>query len=461
MDRRVLRYFFFLLLLAPVNTPAQSLLTGNWEGLLTAGNTKLKLILHVRQDSTGLKTTLDSPDQSAFNIPMSRTTISGDTLKISDSKTGVAITAIYQRDKDSLYSDFTQFGARFHINWGRSTATYTFNRPQTPKPPFPYRSEDVTFLNPKANIRLAGTLTVPEGVKNPPVVVLISGSGPQDRNERLLEHQPFLVLSDHLSRNGVAVLRYDDRGIGLSEGNFTSATTYDFASDAGAALEFLRKRTDIDTNKIGLLGHSEGGMIAPIIASANNKTAFIILLAGPGVEIDKLMLKQSEDIALGNNLSRKETDKILHLNRLIYKAIRDTRDTTALLDKLAGILVKENFAGGRIEDCREYARTYFMSPWFVEFVRFSPSKYLQRIKCPVLAVNGSLDKQVNSKMNLSAIRKALTKAKNKDFTVIEMPQLNHLFQEAKTGNQAEYLQIEQTMSPKVLDTVTEWIRKRF
>ncbi|MGE5458228.1 MAG: alpha/beta hydrolase family protein, partial [Methanococcaceae archaeon] len=321
--------------------------------------------------------------------------------------------------------------------------------------------EEVVFVNKNAkDIKLAGTLTIPEKVKNPPAVILISGSGPQDRNEKIFEHEPFFVLADYLTRQGIAVLRYDDRGIAKSEGEFKSATSYDFSTDAEAALEFLRTRTDIDINKIGLIGHSEGGMIAPMVASRNKNTAFIILLAAPGVTIDKLMMKQTEDIALGRNIPAEEIQNMLKMNKAVYAAIRGTEDEITTENKLKDVLAKNNFAGGNKEASDSFIKS-MLSPWFSYFIRFTPEVYLQKVKCPVLALNGDLDKQVDATMNLEAIREVLKRENNPDFSLQYLHGLNHLFQEAKTGSETEYAFIEQTMSPQVLEAIGSWIHKRF
>jgi len=454
--------FFGIILtaLSAVSSYGQTKFLGNWEGVLVAGPQKLKLIIHVTEDSTGYKGTLDSPDQGAFGIPLTSTEIKGDSLTVKNTGMGLTISAAYMSGKDSLYSDFVQGGAKFKINWGRSTSVYKFNRPQTPKPPFPYKSEEVVFVNKKANdIKLAGTLTIPDNVKNPPAVILISGSGPQDRDEKLMEHQPFLVLADHLSRNGIAVLRYDDRGTAKSEGNFGGATSYDFSTDAEAALEFLRTRTDINISKIGLVGHSEGGMIAPMVASRNKNVNFIVLLAGPGITPDKLMLKQLEDYARGANAPEAEIEKMLNVNRTVFTAMRESNDNVSVESKLKNELKEQNFANGNQDAINNFISSR-LSPWFAYFIRFNPSEYLEKVECPVLALNGDLDKQVNAEMNLEGIRQSLTKGGNKDFTIKSLEGLNHLFQEAKTGLESEYIQIEQTMSPKVLEAVSEWIGKR-
>lgn len=454
------RVFLFLVLTAlPIS--AQSKILGNWEGILVAGPQKLKLIIHVSQDSSGLKGTLDSPDQGAFGIPMSSTEIIGDSLKVKNTGMGLTISAVYQSEKDSLYSDFMQGGAQFKMTMGRSTSVYKFNRPQLPKEPFPYKIEEVTFINKNADgIKLAGTFTIPDNVKNPPAVILISGSGPQDRDEKIMEHQPFLVIADYLSRNGIAVLRYDDRGVAKSEGNFGTATSYDFSTDAEAALEYLRTRKEINTDKIGLIGHSEGGMIAPMVASRNNNTAFIVLLAGPGITINKLMLKQLEDYTSAAGAPKEEIEKMLILNDSVFTAIRKIEDKAMLTERLREILKQQNYADGNKEQAEGFIQSR-ISPWFSYFIRFTPSEYLEKVKCPVLALNGELDKQVNAEMNLEGIRTALNKAENTDFTIQAFKGLNHLFQEATTGNESEYIQIEQTFSPQVMEVISKWILKRF
>ncbi len=441
---------------------AQKNATGDWEGLLNAGSRKIKIILHTREDNGTVKSAMDSPDQGAVNIPLAETVIKGDSLIITDKKMGLTIAGLYNSSADSIYGSFIQRGGNIKINFGRSLITgFKLNRPQTPKPPFPYKSEEVYFVNKKANsIRLAGTLTIPDGRKNPPVAVLISGSGPQNRNEKGFDHEPFLILSDYLSRNGIAVLRFDDRGVAQSEGDFSKATSYDFSTDAEAAVEYLKTRNDIDTKKIGLIGHSEGGLIAPMTAARDKDVAFVISLAGPAVTIDNLMLKQIEELAKSEKRPAKDIEKLLNMNREVFGLIKDIKDDAQLEKGVREVLLKYNHANGDKGTQDAFVKRC-LSPWFRYFISYNPAPALEEVKCPLLAINGTLDKQVDAEMNLTGMKNALERGKNRDFTVNYLPGLNHAFQEAKTGDVSEYRLIEQTMSLTALNTIVKWINERF
>ena len=312
---------------------------------------------------------------------------------------------------------FTQGGMAFPLNL--SKGDYKFKpKSQDPKKPYPYISEEVTFKNSKAgDIKLAGTLTLPKGIDNPPVAILISGSGPQNRNEELLGHQPFLVLSDHLTRKGIAVLRYDDRGIADSEGDFSTCTTYDFASDVEAGITYLKTRQDVvDIHKIGLIGHSEGGMIAPMVASKNKDISFCVLLAGPGINGKDVLLTQTrkayELAGVAENeisLNEKYTDKIYDICKN-YKGEDSNKQMIDLYHKIqkesSGIL-KSQYT----DEVIEKSITQLTSLWMVEFIKFDPALYLGKVTCPILAINGEKDSQVLSKINLIAIEKSLKKSR--------------------------------------------------
>ncbi|MGE5498248.1 MAG: alpha/beta hydrolase, partial [Syntrophothermus sp.] len=335
---------------------AQAKLIGDWEGLLDVGAKKVRILLHVKQDSSGYSTLMDSPDQGAVNIPIEKTEVFGDSIKLTDDKTKIMIFGVLRKDNDSLSAEFVQRSARIKMDLGRSAIRgFNLSRPQTPKAPFPYKIEDVIFVNKKAgNIKLAGTLTVPDNIKNPPVIITISGSGAQNRNERIFDHEPFWILADYLGRNGVAVLRFDDRGVGASEGNFRKATSHDFSTDVEAAVEFLLQRNDIDINKIGLFGHSEGGLIAPMVAARNSAVRFIITLAGPALPSDKLMIKQIQDISASENMSRDDIAKEVKLNSEVFAAIKSEKDSARLDSAIREILIRHNFGNGKIEAHASY-----------------------------------------------------------------------------------------------------------
>lgn len=342
-------------------------------------------------------------------------------------------------------------------------------RPQEPKEPFNYTSEDIIFTNYIADsITLAGTLTLPKNIKNPPVAILISGSGPQNRDEELMGHKPFLVLSNYLTNHGIAVLRYDDRGIGASKGNFKNATTFDFATDVEAAINYLKSRNDIDKTKIGLIGHSEGGLIAPIIASRNNDVAFIVLLAGPGVNGAKVLetqAKKAGELAGTPEAFLEENQK---LASIVYDIIRINTDENIIKKQIPKQLndYKTNnpmsvLAPYITPVMIEQQLSILNSDWICTFIRTEPKDYLEKTTCPVLALNGSKDFQVLPEINLEGIDSALKKAGNKDVTIKQLEGLNHLFQTAETGSIKEYKTIEETFSPMALEIIKDWILKRF
>jgi len=339
-------------------------------------------------------------------------------------------------------------------------------RPQDPRKPFPYKSEDVAYDGKQPGIRLAGTLTVPPGKKKRfPAVLLITGSGAQDRNEAILGHRPFLVLADYLTRRGIAVLRVDDRGVGGSMGASGNDTSASFAGDVEAGVEFLRHRANIDPARIGLLGHSEGGMIAPMVASKSSAVAFVVLMAAPGVKGEDLLVQQAALVAK----SRGATDEMIALNRetqeQMFALLRQGKDYIATERELRAIwgeaknkMTPEDIRvmGDPDVVARQQIRAV-MSPWFRYFLAYDPRQALELTHCPVLALNGTLDLQVPAEQNLPAIETALRNGGNTDFTVRELPQLNHLFQTAQTGSPSEYATIQETLSPLALETMGDWI----
>ena len=344
-------------------------------------------------------------------------------------------------------------------------------RQQDPIKPYPYVSKDVFFTNSIANnIKLAGTLTLPNNVSKPPVAILISGSGPQNRDEeiKMLNHRPFLVISDYLTRNGIAVLRYDDRGVAKSEGSHNSATSLDFATDTQAAIDYLKTRSDvIDIHKIGLIGHSEGGLIAPMVAASNKDVAFIALLAGPGISGDQILVTQAKKASELAGTNREEINFSQIVSEKLFEIVKNESNLEELPDKLVTFLNQE-----KEKHSDELSKHFsneknqgivksLSSPWMSHFIRSNPDDFLSQVTCPTLAVNGELDFQVISKLNLQGIKQSLLKANNNDVTIREFKGLNHLFQRAKTGAANEYGVIEETISPDVLDFIAKWINERF
>jgi fermentation-respiration switch protein FrsA (DUF1100 family) len=362
---------------------------------------------------------------------------------------------------------FKQGGQSFPLNLSKTKIEKEkLLRPQEPTKPYPYHSEDISFANEKVGITLAGSLTLPtkEGVY--PAVILISGSGPQNRNEELMGHKPFLVLSDYLTKNGIAVLRYDDRGTAMSKGDFKAATTADFATDVEAAIDYLKTRKEIDKKKIGLIGHSEGGLIAPMVASQSKDVAYIVLLAGTGIPGDQLLLLQQKLVGKASGISDADLQKNEASNRAAFDIVKKSKSPEQLtsdLTKYIAQVVTENPSAakpaGMSDDVFVQLQVnQITTPWMQYFIKYDPSPALEKVKCPVLALNGEKDLQVPPKENLGAIKTALTKGGNKKATIIELPNLNHLFQECKTGSPTEYATIEQTISPTALVEIVNWLR---
>ena len=461
--------------LRPYDASAQQPPVGTWTGVLEVA--ALEMIFHFSEASSGgVEGTMDVPAQGATGVPLRSVVFEGGHLSflIPDAPGGAAYEGIWSDEEQIFQGTFSQAGQSFALNLSRRDGEDSGPaRPQTPEGPFPYESVDVRFPNATAGIELAGTLTLPTGDGPFPSVVTISGSGPQDRDETILGHRPFAVLADHLARHGVAVLRFDDRGVGESEGDFASATSLDFADDAQAAVEFLSSRPEIDPRSIGLVGHSEGGLIAPIIASRSADVAFMVLLAGPGVNGKDLLYEQSRLTGKAAGLPESATERNRILQRELFRIVLEEPDIDTAAPKLRAALessldemTDEQLAQAGIAPTTrarfiEGQVVFVNSAWMRVFLTHDPAEPLAKVTVPVLALNGSLDVQVSADQNLPVIERALIAAGNRDYTVREMDGLNHLFQPATTGAPGEYALIEVTIDPSVLDLVTEWILQRF
>ncbi|SFT72268.1 hypothetical protein SAMN04489724_1825 [Algoriphagus locisalis] len=443
-------------------------ITGQWNGALKVQGTQLRLVFNITKTESGYSATMDSPDQAAFGIPVTSTSFENSILKISVSNANINYEGSLG-DDGIIIGVFKQAGQSFPMNLSREEIEKVgVNRPQEPTKPFPYRSEDVIFENKQAEILLAGTLTMPEQEGTYPAVVLISGSGPQNRNEELMGHKPFLVLSDYLTRNGIAVLRFDDRGTAASTGDFSSATSVDFATDVASAVQYLQARPEIDKSKIGLVGHSEGGIIAPMVAADSDDIDFIVLLAGTGIRGDKLLLAQQELIGEVSGMSPSQLAENDMISRKAFEIMVKEQSDDELQSGIKAYMTQvfrnipaENIPGGMSEEEFVSAQvSQLTSPWMQYFIKYDPAPALEKVSCPVLAINGEKDLQVPAQENLEAIKAALAKGGNTNVTTIEIPGLNHLFQEAETGSPSEYAEIEQTFSPEALEVVTNWIKEQ-
>lgn len=435
-------------------------ITGQWNGVLKVQGMQLRLVFNISAADSGYTATMDSPDQGAKGIPVTTVTFADPVLTL---KIAAAMIDYTGELKDGVVKGtFKQGGMSFDMDLQREgIAKVESRRPQDPVQPYPYRSEEVTFDN-GPDVRLAGTLTIPSGEGRFPVAVLISGSGPQNRDEELLGHRPFLVLADHLTRNGIAVLRYDDRGTAASTGNFRDATTETLATDAEAAVAFLKGHKDIDPGRIGLIGHSEGGIIAPLVASRRD-IAFIVMLAGTGISGLELLPKQAELIARASGTPEADITRMITINTKIFSLVADaTSEETLRTDLetyLTGVVselpASEKPQGVSDKDFISGLVNQVANPWMRFFLTYDPIPALKKVTCPVLALNGTLDMQVPYRENLEPIRKALKK--NRSAKIVELEGMNHLFQECTTGSPSEYGQIETTLSPKMLQLVSDWL----
>jgi pimeloyl-ACP methyl ester carboxylesterase len=435
-------------------------ITGQWNGALKIQGIQLRIVFHISKTDTVYTATMDSPDQKVKGIPVTTTTFENSKLKLEITNLGFEYNGEFEGN--AIKGTLKQNGQVFPLNLSRGeTENQTLRRPQEPTRPYPYYSEDISFQNKKANVTLAGTLTLPKKEGIYPAVILITGSGAQNRNEEVFGHKPFLVIADYLTRNGIAVLRYDDRGFAQSTGNFSTATTFDFASDVESAISYLKTRKEINSKKIGLIGHSEGGTIAPIVAAAEPKDVdFIVLLAGPGLQGDKLMLLQKEKLEQAMHIDKQQIFKGQEIFKGAYDIILHSDAADSNLKNKVGTYFKQSFGDKVPEEQISAITNQIVNPWMINFLKYNPIPTLEKVKCPVLALGGGKDLQVPPEENLIAIKTALEKGGNKNVTTKVFPNLNHLFQDCKTGLLSEYSEIEETFSPLALDEITKWIKKQ-
>jgi len=448
----------------PPAAPVIAGLDGTWRGTLTRDTTTLRLVLKVATSSRGTRVLLDSPDAGSLGMRVDRFEREGDRVRFAVPLAAVEFDGTLDAGATRLTGRWTRQGmAAVTVNFelDRSGAPAEVVRTQWPVTPEGYRALDVTFPNPPADgVTLAGTLTLPDASRPVPAVVLLSGSGAQDRDESIWGHKPFAVLADHLSRQGIAVLRYDDRGFAQSTGNHASATSADFAADANAAVRYLLSRPEIDPGAIGLAGHSEGGLIGPLAAVENGKVAFVVLLAGPGTPAIQVMLSQRRAFAETQGVTDAQLAPSQAVMESLYRVAASNTDSIAAAARLREILTADAMAVlGVPPTQREMIVDLNLTPWMRYFLRYDPAPTLARLRIPVLALGGSLDRQVVSAENLPAIRQALVA--NPDVTVVELPGLNHMFQPTRTGTMSEYREIPETFAPAAMQLVTRWINDRF
>ena len=439
---------------------------GIWQGKLKVPGTELIIVFKISKNSDGtLTATLDSPDQGVTGIPVEEVIFEDNTLRLEVKSAGAVFEGKVSEDFLIIEGEWKQSGGTFPLTVNRVDEAVEILRPQVPKKPYPYVEKKVAYTNLKAGVKLVGILTLPSDKGVFPAVLLITGSGPQDRDETIYGHHPFLVLADYLTRQGIAVLRVDDRGVGESTGDFSQATSEDFASDVLAGVEYLKTCKEIDPKKIGLIGHSEGGLIAPMVAVKSPDVAFIVLMAGPGLTGEEILYLQGALISRVMGVSEEDIIKKRQFNEKIFSVLIEEDDSEIAEGRLRQMFEEdwekmsdeEKEQIGDSELFLEAQLQSLLSPWLKFFLTYDPKPTLSKVKCPVLAINGEKDLQVPPKENLSAIEEVLKAGGNKNYTIKELPGLNHLFQTAQTGVPSEYVKIEETISPVVLKIVGDWI----
>jgi uncharacterized protein len=441
---------------------------GLWLGNLEVpGGVELRILFNISTRPDGpVNATMDSLDQGASGIPVEKVTYKDGNLSLEVKSVRGVFEGTLKQGGKTIEGEWKQSGSTLplvltHIDKKPSE----LHREQDPVKPYPYAEEEVVFENKEAGIKLAGTLTLPESEGPFPAVLLISGSGPQNRDEEIMGHRPFLVLSDYLTRQGIAVLRFDDRSVGGSTGNFSQATTKDFAGDVLSGIEYLKSRKDIDSSRIGLIGHSEGGLIAPLVAVESKDVAFIVLMAAPGVTGEEIILSQGELISRAQGTDNETIVRNKAFTKEMFSVVNEEQNDTIAREKLRKLLKAEmanisedekqhsNFSEANLEPQIHG----LLSPWMRFFLTYDPVPTLMNVKCPVLAINGEKDLQVPPEENLRAIEDALIAGVNENYTVKELPELYHLFQTAQTGSPTEYAKIEETISPDALELIGNWI----
>lgn len=438
---------------------------GNWLGTLDVGGMKMRLVLKVVKSGSGYTAKLDSVDQGANDLPIDSITFDGGKVNFSAARLALSYEGRLDEKAGEISGTFKQGAASIPLVFHRVTEIAKPTRPQDPKKPYPYAEEEVSYRNEKDNIKLAGTLTLPPGEGKFPAVILITGSGTQDRDETILGHRPFLVLADYLTRKGIAVLRVDDRGAGSSELGSLTATTDNYVGDVLAGVEYLKSRKEIDQKKIGLIGHSEGGIIAPMAAVRSKDVAFIVMLAGTGQTGADIVLTQLDLIERKSGAKPELVAEKIDLQKSLFAIITSEPDNKKAEQKINEMLSarkskmnetqRKEF--GKIEVDVKAGMSALLSPWYRYFLTYDPRPTLEKVQVPVLALNGENDLQVPAKENLELISAALKTAGNKDFTIKSFPQLNHLFQTSQTGLPNEYGTIEETIAPVILETIADWI----
>lgn len=450
---------------AKAQTPVA--ITGKWFGIYTSYiGEKGRLIVELEKEGTGYTGRMQNPDADAAAVTFDYVIYRQDTLLLRNDDIRFSYTGVWDEASRQFKGYFTWNGDRSTFNLTRNTISRDSlcHRPQEPKAPFPYHTEQIKFTNPRGPVTLAGTFSRPANAGRFPVVILISGSGPQNRDDEMACHKPFLYLADYFARNGIATLRYDDRGVNASGGDYSQSDIYDFANDVRAAMAYLKTRKDVDSTRIGLLGHSEGAAVAQIVAAGDPRVAFLISMAGPGLPgrelIDQQVILSGRVAGEPDSTIRQQLDAF----RPYFDLLEKETDMSVLKLKATAIL-QERYQNAppavkAHETESDFVNTILqanLAPEVLSVLRYKPLNYLRRIKCPVMAINGASDVQLDAASNLEAIQRSLRENGNMLVTARSFAGLNHLFQRCQSCTVAEYGELEQTMDPMVPEFITHWI----
>ena len=430
-------------------------MTGTWEGHIEYGGAKLLTVFNISRNETGeITATVDSPDQNAFGIPVKSVVVAEDEVTLTITAVGAVYKGTVTESTATMAGTWNQGGVSIDLMMARTGDVDRFSRPQDPRPPFPYEVVDVRFRNDGADITLAGTITRPEGTGPFPGIVLVTGSGPQNRDEEVFDHRPFLVLADSLTRAGFAVLRYDDRGVAESEGDAKNATMVDLAGDAASARAFLIDQPFVGPRRVGFLGHSEGGITTSMIAADDPSVAFLVLLAATSVQGYQVLVEQNKAVLRVSGASDEVLALSTDVNTRTYQTIMEGGDTPETRENVSAILKEVGMQQAQVDA----QLPVLFSPWYQHFLSYDPAIALGRLQCPVLALFGTLDIQVLVDQNLPPLEAALERAPTDTYQVAAVDGKNHLFQTATTGHVDEYAKIEETISPQVLQIILDWLQ---
>ena len=442
---------FIFLVLATLQSNAQ--IEGYWKGQIKLGAQELEMAFDIKAIDNGFSATLDVPAQGAFDIPVDETVFQENRLNMTMSAMGATYSGMLKESR--IEGEFTQHGMTFPLNLEKGSKEAKQVRPQDPQPPFDYRVTEVSFTNEKEGNTLTGTLTIPKGKGPFPAMVLVSGSGQQNRDGELMNHRPFWVIADYCARHGIAVLRYDDRGMGGSTGEVENATSMDFSYDAEAAFDFLRKQKHIDASRVGILGHSEGGIINFMVSARRPEVAFLVSLAGPAVNGIEVLKEQQVAILRASGMTEEMIAFSQNSNRQLFDIVESSNDREEA-DSLMRQLVK---GWGYNEELTEQTVSGMTMPWMYYFLKYDPTEAIVKTNCPAFLLNGSKDLQVIASQNLPAYEKIIADYGKTNLTLHELPDLNHLFQHFETGAIEEYATIDETISPEVLEMIVGFVKK--